>query len=153
MLFYVMDELFSIDSMRRNFEYYEKRTIHDSSLSLCIHSLVAARLKMYGLADDMFYRSCCVDIGDNTDNSDEGIHSASIGGIWLALVMGYGGVRVNENGFFVNAVLPEGWNMYSFFMTYRNTRFKLTVTRDGCTAERIYGQPVPICVNGEEITV
>lgn len=153
MLFYVMDELFSIDSMRRNFEYYEKRTIHDSSLSLCIHSLVAARLKMYGLADDMFYRSCCVDIGDNTDNSDEGIHSASIGGIWLALVMGYGGVRVNENGFFVNAVLPEGWNVYSFFMTYRNTRFKLTVTRDGCTAERIYGQPVPICVNGEEITV
>lgn len=153
MLFYVMDELFSIDSMRRNFEYYEKRTIHDSSLSLCIHSLVAARLKMYGLADDMFYRSCCVDIGDNTDNSDEGIHSASIGGIWLALVMGYGGVKVNENGFFVNAVLPEGWNMYSFFMTYRNTRFKLTVTRDGCTAERIYGQPVPICVNGEEITV
>ena len=61
--------------------------------------------------------------------------------------------KETENGFFVNAVLPEGWNMYSFFMTYRNTRFKLTVTRDGCTAERIYGQPVPICVNGEEITV
>lgn len=153
MLFYLMDELFSKECIKRNFDYYEERTIHDSSLSLCIHALVAARAGEYALADDMFYRCCCVDVGDNTDNSDEGIHAASIGGIWLALVMGYGGLRVGKDSISLNPILPKGWKKYSFILTYRNTKFKALVNEEGCTTEHISGDGLVISIGGEERTV
>lgn len=150
MLFYLMAEKFDKETIRKNFEYYEKRTLHDSSLSMCIHALVAARLGMSEMADKLFYDSCCVDLGDNTNNSDAGIHSASIGGIWLALVMGYGGLKISEDGLSVDPILPEGWSEYSFFVCFKGTRIKVTVNKDGYTYERVSGDEVKVVLKQGE---
>lgn len=153
MLFYVMRELFDEETIRKNFAYYEERTLHDSSLSMCIHALVAARLGMKEMANKLFFDSCCVDLGDNTDNSDAGIHSASIGGIWLATVMGYGGLYVTPEGLSLDPVLPDGWEEYSFYINYQGTKIKVLVNSDGCVTQRISGKEVKLTVYGEEQTV
>ena len=120
---------------------------------MCIHSIVAARYGMNDIADDMFYKACCVDLGDNTDNSDEGIHAASLGGIWLMIAQGYGGLEVNEKGLFVDPILPNGWSEYSFCIYYKGTRLKITVNGSGCIIKRLSGDEVSIFLNGEEKTV
>ena len=153
MLFYLMRDMFTDEEIRKNYVYYEKRTLHDSSLSMCIHSIVAARYGMDDIADDMFYKACCVDLGDNTDNSDEGIHAASLGGIWLMIAQGYGGLEVNEKGLFVDPILPNGWSEYSFCIYYKGTRLKITVNGSGCIIKRLSGDEVSIFLNGEEKTV
>ena len=153
MLFYLMKDMFTDDEIRRNFEYYEKKTLHDSSLSMCIHALIAARLGMDEMADDMFYKACCVDLGDNTDNSDDGIHSASIGGIWLMLALGYAGLEISEEGLSISPVLPQGWSEYSFYLAYRGSKIKVKVDANGCILERISGNEVCVNVNGKEMIV
>lgn len=149
MLFYLMGNMFTKEEICANYKYYEERTLHDSSLSMCIHSLVASRCKMKEIADDMFFKACCVDLGDNTDNSDIGIHAASHGGIWLMLVQGYAGLDVNENGLYLNPVLPEHWTNYSFNIYYRGTKLKVAVSQDGCKIERLCGDEVEIVLSGK----
>ncbi|MBO5007485.1 MAG: glycoside hydrolase family 65 protein [Clostridia bacterium] len=153
MLFYLMREIFDEETIRKNFEYYEKRTLHDSSLSMCIHALVAVRLGMKEMADKLFYDCCCVDFGDNTNNSDAGIHSASIGGIWLAIVMGYGGLRINTGGLSINPVLPESWESYSFPVWFKGSKLNVIVDKNGCNIERVLGDKVTLTLNGKEISV
>ncbi len=153
MLFYLMGDKFDEETIRKNFEYYEKRTLHDSSLSMCIHALVAVRLGMKEMAQKFFFDCCCVDLGHNTNNSDSGIHSASIGGIWLATVMGYGGLFISDNGLSIRPVLPDGWESYSFPVNYRGRRLKVFVDKNGCRVERISGEEVSILLNDAEIYV
>lgn len=153
MLFYLMSERFDKETMIKNFTFYEKRTLHDSSLSMCIHALVGARLGMKDMAEKLYYDACSVDLGEHTNNSDAGIHSASIGGIWLATVMGYGGLKITENGISLNPILPDGWEEYSFYVCIKNTRLKVTVRKDECVIERISGDGVNVTLNGKKITV
>ena len=153
MLFYLMPELFDEEEIRKNFVYYEERTLHDSSLSMCIHALVSARLGMQDMAKKMFFDSCCVDVGDNTNNSDEGVHSASIGGIWLALVMGYGGLLLNDEKLNINPVLPEGWSDYTYTFFYQGTKIMVSVDNEGCSVKRISGKEVTVTVNGKETKI
>ncbi|MBE7011341.1 MAG: glycoside hydrolase family 65 protein [Ruminococcaceae bacterium] len=153
MLFYLMSDKFDKETIRKNFEYYEERTLHDSSLSMCIHALVAVGLGMNEMADKFFYDCLCVDLGENTNNSDTGIHSASIGGIWLATVMGYGGLRINDSGISISPILPQGWESYSFPIYYRGSKIKVFVDKAGCRAERVSGDEITITLNGNKTTI
>lgn len=153
MLFYLMEDMFTKDEICKNYTYYEKRTLHDSSLSMCIHSLVAARCGMKEIAKDMFYKACCVDLGENTDNSDTGVHAASLGGIWLMLVQGYGGLDINEKGLFLNPILPDGWKEYVFYVHYKGSKLKVMVNNKGCFIERIFGDSVEIFLDGKETKI
>ena len=151
MLFYLMRDLFTKEEMIRNFEYYEKRTLHDSSLSMCIHALVAARLGNKETADDMFFKGCCVDLGENTNNSDDGIHAASIGGIWLMLVFGYAGLELKESGLYLSPILPDGWRKYSFSLSYKGALFFVEVSEEGCSINKLYGNSDKIFINGKKV--
>lgn len=153
MLFYLMGERFDRETTLKNFEYYEKRTLHDSSLSMCIHSLVAARLGISEMADKLFYDCCCVDLGENTRNSDGGIHSASIAGIWLAAVMGYGGLKVRDEGLYIDPILPDGWEEYTFPVCYKGSRIKVTVNAEGCKLERLSGDEISVILNNVETKI
>ena len=153
MLFYLMGDKFDEETIRKNFEYYEERTLHDSSLSMCIHALVAVRLGMKEMAEKFFFDCCCVDLGENTNNSDSGIHSASIGGIWLATVMGYGGLRITDKGVSLSPILPDGWESYTFPVNYKGSKIKITVNKEGSFAKRVSGDAVTITLNDAEILV
>lgn len=151
MLFYTLRNLFDKETVKRNFTYYENCTLHDSLLSLCIHSLMASRLNMPQTAFELFGKCCEVDLGENTDNSDNGIHSASIGGIWLAVAIGFGGIRAEEDGLKIEPILPKGITSYSLPIIYRGSKYQLNVDADGAKVERLDGEPQVVVLNGKTV--
>ena len=153
MMFYTLRNLFDEETVKQNFTYYENCTLHDSSLSLCIHSLMASRLNMPQTAFELFGKCCEVDLGENTDNSDNGIHSASIGGIWLAVVMGFGGVRATKDGLIAEPILPEGITSYSLPIAYQGSKYRMNVDKSGAKMERLSGVPQKIIFCGEAMEV
>lgn len=153
MLFQLLKEMFTDEEIKRNYEFYEYRTLHDSSLSMCFHALVSARCGLTDEAEAMFEKACSVDIGENVNNSDEGIHSASIGGIWQALVMGFGGLRVEDGKLSVSPILPNNWQDYEFTVFYRGTKLCIKTDRNGCEIVRLSGDAKKILLNGKSITI
>jgi len=151
MLFQLLREMFSDEEIKRNYEFYEYRTLHDSSLSMCFHTLVSARCGLTDEAEVMFEKACSVDIGENVNNSDEGIHSASIGGIWQALVMGFGGLRIEEDKLSVSPILPQGWQGYEFTVFFRGEKLCIKTDKNGSEVIRLSGETSKILLNGKEI--
>lgn len=151
MLFQLLRDMFSDEEIKRNYEFYEYRTLHDSSLSMCFHALVSARCGLTDEAEVMFEKACSVDIGENVNNSDEGIHSASIGGIWQALVMGFGGLRIEDDKLSVSPILPKGWKSYEFTVFYRGAKLCIRTDENGSEVIRLNGENVKILLNGKEI--
>ncbi len=84
--------------MRNSFDYYEKITTHDSSLSKIMFSIVAARLGMTEKAAELFDNSAQIDLEDLHKNTEDGIHTANMAGYFMVVVYGFGGCRPRENG-------------------------------------------------------
>ncbi|MFP4364187.1 MAG: glycoside hydrolase family 65 protein [Spirochaetia bacterium] len=132
MLLYLMEKEFSREIRENNYNYYESRTVHDSSLSPAMHAIVSSRLGKTDQAYDYFQSSLEIDFGKKMNSSNSGIHAASLGGNWQAVVNGFAGVRVSEAGALsVNPHLPQQWNSLEFTMTFREflLQVKISTTR------------------------
>ena len=105
--------------MLNNFNTYYPRTDHGSSLSPAIHAWVAARLGLTDIACEMFERAAAIDLEDRQGNVADGIHAASCGGLWQAIVFGFCGLQLTEDGPAVDPKLPAHWRRVSFSVTYR----------------------------------
>ena len=128
MLMKLLPDCYDEDTQRVNFEFYERRTLHRSSLSSSMHALMGARL---GLADHAYRyleRSSYVDLDNNQRNIREGLHAASMGGTWQAVVMGYCGLHLNEQGEPAFAPhLPPQWKQVRFCLNWRGKKLQVTV--------------------------
>ncbi len=116
---YLQSEAFSFEEKRRNFMYYEKITTHDSSLSPCIHSIIAAEIGELDKAYAYFERTARMDLDDVNGNVKDGIHTASMGGTWLALVAGFGGFREAQGKISFRPTIPRNWKGYAFSLTWQ----------------------------------
>ncbi len=113
------DEVGSKEVMHNNFDTYYQRTDHGSSLSPAIHAWVAARLGLADIAYEMFERAAAIDLEDRQGNVADGIHAASCGGLWQAVVFGFCGLQLTEAGISIDPKLPKHWRRVSFSVTYR----------------------------------
>lgn len=129
-LLYLLDDLFDAETKRKNYMYYEERTLHDSSLSKSTHSVLANDLGLHEDAYHFFVGASSIDLGEEMKSSDAGIHSASMGGIWQSAVLGFGGVRVVGQQLRIAPSLPKEWNSLSFRVVWRGTPLKVTVTKE-----------------------
>lgn len=130
LLLLLFPELVSEKNREKNYEFYEKRTLHDSSLSKSSHALLAAKLGRTGEAYE-FFRGCCdTDLGPVMTTSDAGIHSACMGGIWQCVVQGFGGVEVRKDGLHINPALPEAWETLEFRIDYQGNKLRISAARD-----------------------
>lgn len=127
MLMYVLPDEFDDDVKRINYEYYEKRTMHKSSLSSCIHSIMGIEVGDTAKALQYFYRSAFVDLHDKQGNTEDGIHIASAGGTWMAVVFGFGGFRVRNSVMTFKPWLPEGWEELRYKLKWRGDELKVTI--------------------------
>ena len=128
MMFFLLESMFDEEVKRANWEYYEKRTLHDSSLSPSTHCVLACDIGAMDLAYQLFLQSCQIDLGDNPHSSDDGIHAAALGGIWQCVVYGFGGVRMQEKCLRIEPKLPKAWKSLKFFLTVQGQ--KLAVEAD-----------------------
>jgi len=121
MLLYLLREHYDQETLRVNWEYYAPRTDHTygSSLGPAVHAILACELGRSEEAYAHFMRAALVDLEDLRDNAADGIHAGSAGGVWQALVFGFGGVRLTEAGPVANPRLPPGWARLKFRLRYR----------------------------------
>ncbi len=128
-LFYIMENLFPREVKKANFYYYEHRCLHDSSLSLSTHSILASDLHEKAQAYSLFERACRIDLGPVMTTSDAGIHAASFGGIWQCAVNGFAGVRVVGGKLRIQPNLPEAWNGLKVKIGWQGQELLLDITR------------------------
>ena len=128
-LFYLLENKFSTEVKRANWNYYEPKTLHDSSLSLSSHCVLAADMDDLSLSYELFQRAAQIDLGPNMKSSDHGMHTASIGGLWQGVVCGFGGVRMLGGELRIDSKLPENWDELSFPIYWKGDRLKVRVTK------------------------
>ncbi len=132
-LFYLLEDLFEKDVKVANWNYYEPKTLHDSSLSLSTHCVLANDLENHDLAYDLFKQASKIDLGENMKTSDAGIHAASLGGLWQCIVCGFGGVRMIGGKLRIEPKLPKQWNGFTYPINWQGDRLVVTIEKDKFT--------------------
>ena len=130
MLLYVLPDEFSDEIKQINYEYYEKLTMHKSSLSPSIHSIMGIEVGDTTKAVNYFERSAFVDLIDNQGNTDMGMHIASAGGTWMCAVFGFGGFRVKNGKMTFKPWLPENWKSIQFKLQWQGDTIEVMVAQD-----------------------
>ncbi|MCK5128808.1 MAG: glycoside hydrolase family 65 protein [Clostridiales bacterium] len=147
---FILEDAQSEETIRNSFEYYEKITTHDSSLSRCIFSIVAAKLGMEEKAFKYFGDSTKLDLLDLHGNTKDGIHTANMGGNYMAIVYGFGGFRIKEDGLHFAPILPKKWTGYQFHICYHNSRIVISVSKEGCQFNLKQGDAREIMIYGSK---
>ncbi len=150
MAVFLLGQDFSQEEKKRNFDYYDPLTTRDSSLSSCIQSIVASEIGYADKAFDYFMDAALVDLADIGGNVIDGVHIASMGGTWMALVYGFGGMRDYDGRLSFRPRLPERWNRLCFRLTVRGQRIEVDVEREGTTYTLREGRGLTLSHEGEE---
>ena len=153
---YLQGDRFSTDQKLADFEYYDPLTTGDSTLSAVVQSIIAAEVGYHELSLRYFRAALFVDLADLHHNAADGVHVASTGGVWSALVSGFGGFRDHNGMFSFDPRLPDGWERLTFRITIRGTRIRVSVTTDliSFTVEAgEAGAEVLLKVRGQEVRV
>lgn len=127
---YFLQEKFDLDTIRANFEFYEPRTVHESSLSPCVHSILAAKLGMQDKAYEMYLRTARLDLDNYNNDTEDGCHITSMAGTWMSIVEGFGGMRVKDEVLTLNPFIPKNWESFSFKVTFRGVLLKVNIKKD-----------------------
>jgi len=125
---YFFEEKFDLETIRKNFEFYEARTVHESSLSPCVHSVLAAKIGNIDKAYELYLRTARLDLDDYNHEVREGLHITSMAGTWISIVEGFGGMRLKNDMLNFNPLIPTQWKSYSFKVCFRENVLKVDVT-------------------------
>lgn len=153
---------FSEEILRANYEFYEPRCIHESSLSPSVHSILASQLKKHEEAYRFFQFATRMDLDNYNRNSDEGLHTTSIAAAWMNIVYGFGGLRSDGEQLSICPTMPRQWKGYSFRINYQERMIKVEIAEDkvflsclkGDEFEiKVYGIPVRVGKEQTEVTI
>lgn len=145
MLMYLLPDEFDDKAKKTNYDFYEERTMHKSSLSPCIHSIMGIEVGDTARAEQYFRRSALVDLIDNQGNTQDGIHAASAGGTWMSAVFGFGGFRVRQGRMTFKPWLPAAWRELSFTLCWQGDELAVAL-RHGEVELELRGRPGAECV-------
>ena len=151
--FYFFEDDFTTEELARHFDFYEPFTVHESSLSPCVHSIQAAKLDRMEQAYTFYLRTSRLDLDDYNHEVEEGLHITSMAGTWMSIVEGFGGMRVKNNTLSFEPKIPKQWNSYSFKVNFRNTIIKINVQQDGTHFTIDGNEELIILVNEKPIKV
>ena len=124
---YFFEEDFDEDTVRRNYAFYEPFTVHESSLSPCVHSIIAAKLKEDEAAYAFYLRTARLDLDDYSAEVEEGLHITSMAGTWMSIVEGFAGMRVKNDSLSFSPRLPKAWDKLSFKINFRDHIYSITM--------------------------
>ena len=144
---YFFENQFDTETIKRNFEFYEQFTVHESSLSSCIHNIIAAKVGLYDKAYQFYLNASRLDLDDYNNDTCDGCHITSMGGTWMTIVQGFGGMRVKDSTLSFNAILPQKWQSYSFKIRHKDNVLKITVNKSRTKIERLSGNPTKVLVD------
>ena len=115
---FLFQENFTTEELKRHFDFYEPLTVHESSLSPCVHSILAAKIGYHEKAYEMYLRTSRLDLDDYNNDTEDGLHITSMGGTWMSFVMAFGGMRVVNGKLTFNPFLPASWKSFGFKINF-----------------------------------
>lgn len=130
MMLHLLSDVFSQKTKMANYNFYMPKTLHKSSLSPSIHSLIACEVGDLNKAYNLFNASLRTDISNLYNNTSEGIHAACLGGTWQAVVFGFGGIRLKNKALFINPRMPRTWRRLVFSLVWKQNLIKLELTNE-----------------------
>ncbi|MGI4020440.1 MAG: glycoside hydrolase family 65 protein [Janthinobacterium lividum] len=147
---YFFQDRYDLETIRRNFDFYEARTVHESSLSPCVHSILAAKLGDEQRAYEFYLRTARLDLDNYNNDTEDGCHITSMAGTWMSVVEGFGGMRVKNGQLSFNPFLPEKWQNFSFHINFRNALLAIKVSAGQVQISNKSDQEVKILVYNQE---
>ena len=151
--FYFFEDHFSFEELKRNFDFYEPFTVHESSLSPSIHAVLAAALGRVEQSYEFYLRTSRLDLDDYNAEVDEGLHITSMAGTWLSVVEGFGGMRIKNDAVYFSPQLPKAWTSFSFKINFRGAILELFVSISESRVTLIEGEPCAVFLNGESVSL
>ncbi|WP_299366648.1 glycoside hydrolase family 65 protein [Winogradskyella sp.] len=151
--FYFFEDHFSLEELERHFDFYEPFTVHESSLSPCVHSIQAAKLDRMEQAYTFYLRTSRLDLDDYNHEVHEGLHITSMAGTWMSIVEGFGGMRIKNNMLSFEPKIPKQWEAYSFKVNFRHQILKVNVCQGHTHFELEGNKDLQIMVNGKIISI
>jgi len=151
--FYFFENMFDQEALEKHFDFYEPLTVHESSLSPCVHSILAAKLDRTEKAYEMYLRTARLDLDDYNHEVHEGLHITSMAGTWLSIVQGFGGMRNFNNTLSFDPKIPKNWKSYSFKIKYRDHTIKVFKNHEGCKFYNESDTPIDIIVSNKQVTI
>ncbi|HYC85550.1 MAG TPA: glycosyl hydrolase family 65 protein, partial [Chryseosolibacter sp.] len=141
------------ETIRKNFDFYEPMTVHESSLSPCVHVILASQLGYMQKAYELYLRTARLDLDDYNNDTEDGLHITSMAGTWMSVVKGFGGMRIREGKLHFSPFLPDKWKSYSFRLEFRERVIKIRVSSDGVETRLESGEPIEIVVKDKPVSL
>lgn len=154
---YLFEDEFDLETIERNFDFYEPLTVHESSLSPCVHGILASKLGRKEKAYEMYIRTARLDLDDYNNDTEDGCHTTSMAGTWMAFAKGFAGMRVRAGELYFSPSLPDQWDAYSFKIKFRERNLKISASKTTVTIKNdssealdlfIYNQKESLAGNG-----
>jgi len=127
---FLLEDESDMETIKNSYDYYEKITTHDSSLSCAIYSIMACKIGYYPKAYDYFIETARLDLEDTHSNTKDGIHTANMGGTWMCIVFGFAGLRIKKDMLSFKPRLPEKWEELNFKIQYKNSIINVNLNKN-----------------------
>jgi len=147
---YYFEDHFDQQTIANNFNFYEPRTVHESSLSPCVHAILAAKLGDQARAYEFYLRTARLDLDDYNNDTEDGLHITSMAGTWMAIVQGFAGMRVWEDTLHFNTFIPEKWTSYSFNVQFRGVAIAVQVSQNEVILQNKSTKDISLVINSEK---
>jgi len=144
---YFFEDNFDYGTHVRNFKFYEQFTVHESSLSPCVHSILAAKIGETDKAYEMYLRTARLDLDNYNNDTEDGLHITSMAGSYLSIVQGFGGLRIKNQTLYLNPHCPSQWEGYGFQILLNNEPVKIEVTKAGHHITNLGSQDITVYLN------
>ncbi len=151
--FYFFEKHFTKQELEKHFDFYEPFTVHESSLSPCVHAILAARLGRMEQAYNFYLSTARLDLDDYNKEVEEGLHITSMAGTWMSIVEGFAGMHVRDGILHFNPQIPEAWDSYSFKVNFKGQVVSVEVGRDDTQFSIEKGAALEIVVDGKGVVV
>ncbi|RED46793.1 maltose phosphorylase [Winogradskyella eximia] len=150
---YFFEDKFTTKELERHFDFYEPFTVHESSLSPCVHSIQAAKLDRMDQAYTFYLRTSRLDLDDYNHEVHEGLHITSMAGTWMSIVEGFGGMRVKNDTLSFEPKIPNQWEGYSFKVNFRHQIITVSVSQNETQFILEGDKDLIIYVDGKEVSI
>ena len=143
---FLFEDNFDKETIKRHFDFYEPLTVHESSLSPCIHTILASAIGYQQKAYDLYLRTARLDLDDYNNDTQDGCHITSMGGTWMAFVKGFGGMRIRKGRVSFAPFIPQKWTAYSFRINFRNSVLEIKVNKKSVFIENLSDQDLTLTI-------
>ncbi|WP_461214083.1 glycoside hydrolase family 65 protein [Lacticaseibacillus sp. GG6-2] len=147
---YYLNQEFTLEEKKRNFDFYEPLTVHESSLSASIHSILAAEIGEVDKAVSLYQRTARLDLDNYNNDTEDGLHITSMSGSWLAIVQGFAGMRHSDGQLSFKPFCPPNWTGYQFKMSFRGRLLAVAVAPSETTLTVVSGPALDVTVAGHQ---